>query len=94
MVERIRDDDRSTRMVYVDDRSPSDFAGQLEGLVDAGDPTVYVPIHRLGDAPALSYAFVSRTAADQYTAAVEASTPTVDRADVVDPEGPIPDRRP
>lgn len=68
MNERVEDAEDHT-VAYVDERGPTDFANQLEALVDAGDENVYVPmgVNVNGD-PQTGPAFVTRTAADQFGA--------------------------
>lgn len=39
---------KHTTPVYVDDRGPEDFANQLEALVDADNPTAFVPFEQYG----------------------------------------------
>lgn len=55
-------------MVFVDDRGPHDFAEQLEALVDAGDPNVYVVMSALDrtNIPIASVATLTRTAAEAW----------------------------
>jgi len=99
MVERIRDDGRSTRMVYVDDRGPTDFANQLEALVDAGDETVYVPFERGDDAldgTTARRAFVTESTAHMYAATVndadvDRRVPHAEAVTVADPNDDLPD---
>lgn len=68
MNERVEDVEDHT-VAYVDDRSPTDFANQLEALAGSGPENVYVPmgVNVNGD-PQTGPAFVTRTAADQFGA--------------------------
>lgn len=95
MNERVEDTD-DARVAYVDDRSPTDFANQLEALVDAGDETVYVPFERHRDATTARIAFVTGHAAQTYAAKVndapgDRTVPAVEGVTLTDPNDGVPD---
>jgi len=95
MNERVEDAD-DTRVAYVDDRGPTDFANQLEALVDAGDEPVYVPFERLGDAVTARHAFVTGHAAQTYAAKVndadvDRAVPAVEDVTLTDPNNDLPE---
>lgn len=85
MNERVEDAD-DTRVAYVDDRGPTDFANQLEALVDAGDPSIYVPVD---DGPTTGIGYVTRTTA--HTAAAKTGRRKVHEVPIADPKGGEPD---
>lgn len=69
-------------IAYVDDRSPEDYANQLEALVDGGDPTVYVPLSVSNGVPSAMKARVTHT--DAVTAATKVrKSPTIQEVPVV-----------
>jgi len=98
MAERVADSD-DARMAFVDDRGPTDFANQLEALVDAGDETVYVPFERGDDAldgTTARRAFVTESTAHMYAATVndadvDRTVPHAEAVTVADPNDDLPD---
>lgn len=75
-----------TTVAHVDDRGPSDFAGQLEALIDAGNPTLYVPTP---ESTPLTHAFMTSNAA--HTFATKTGHTAVDDVDIIDPSEGVPD---
>jgi len=95
MVERIRDDGPSTRMATVDDRGPTDFATQLEALVDNDTETVYVPFERSDTGTAARHAFVTGNDALLYAGKVNSndarSVDAIENVTLNDPNDDNPD---
>lgn len=86
MAERVEDGPGT--MAYVDNRGPGDFANQLEALVDADDPTVYLPIAFTSDGPKPIAAFVSRNSAAIHAQNV-GGVASIESAPLRDPDEPI-----
>lgn len=84
MNERVQTSDES--VAYVDDRGPTDFANQIEALVDAGPASVHVPIS-VGSEVTVYAAHLTPTAAA--TAARKRAADGVKELSIVDPEADL-----
>lgn len=82
MNERVQASDES--VAYVDDRGPTDFANQIEALVDGGPPSVHAPVVFVDDDVSIHPAYLTPT--DAATAARKRAADVVKELQIVDPE--------